>query len=116
MTSSNFNFTLALAEPDAIRAAAHDYNADFPEATAEIDAGEPMVLVCAGYYDRYGRKVRLVLDVGIRTEDGGWIGSDRPQAAIVNHSDGRTSPVNTAKKFLAARLAATKVPVVYRRF
>ena len=86
---------------DKIKAAAVIYNAEYPEAAAEIAAGEAIILITAHNADNYGKRVRLVVNEGVRAADGGFIASADPGASTVDRRDGRLTKTMVAERRFA---------------
>lgn len=98
----------------SIKAAAADYNSDYPEAAAEIEAGTTL-RIFADYADNFGRRVRMIVEYGVRAADGGWIGAGEPDAQIFRSLDGRIGPDDQARRRFARLIRDSAVPVEIRR-
>jgi hypothetical protein len=99
----------------AIKQAANLYNAEYPEAAAEIESGTATLLINARYADNYGRRISVVIDYGVRAADGGWIGADLTELRTYRSFDGRVGPDDQARRRLAGLIRDAKVPVEVRR-
>jgi hypothetical protein len=100
---------------DSIKTAAKAYNSDYPEAAAEIDAGVAILLINARYADNYGHRISVVIDYGVRAQDGGWIGADMIELRTYRSLDGRVGPDDQARRRLARLIREAEVPVEIRR-
>lgn len=96
----------------AIKAAALAYNADYPEAAAEIEAGEATIRVFASSDDGLGRSVKVLAVFGV-VGSGGWIEAGAPNvlAAGMRRQDGRLSAVECARRAFGRGFAGSAVPV-----
>ena len=74
--------------PEAVRAAALAYNAEYPEAAAEINAGIPELHVSQ---QSVKGGLRVVATLGVRLADGGFAAAEDPQmlASSVRPFDSR---------------------------
>jgi hypothetical protein len=97
-----------------IKARARAYNAAYPEAAAEIDAGEAQVLVLANSDSRTGWHLHVTVTPGVRATDGGWIAAADPVAFTLTARDGRLTPQDNARRTLAGRFTNVHVPINYR--
>lgn len=99
---------------EQITAAARVYNAEFPEAAAEIEAGTPMLSIYADTDAKAGRSMRIVADFGVVAPDGGWIAAGDPTVIQMR------TPWNGKLQDIAARRVRQElggkpsVPVRYR--
>lgn len=102
--------------PDTIRQAAKVYNADYPEAAAEIDAGTPVLDVAICHADRSasGRRYRLISTYGVRAVDGGFIGAGEPVVITVDRRRSTERMVDTATRRYTRQAAAAGVELVVR--
>jgi hypothetical protein len=107
---------LAALTGDAIRAAARETNADFPEALAMIDAGRPVLLVHVLAADRAERTYRVVVSPSVMASQDGRgvsIGAGDP-VVLVNGwrpRDGRLSFLENARRLVGAQLGRARVAV-----
>lgn len=101
---------LLFADEAAIKTAAKQYNADYPEAAQEIDEGAAVVYLIAQTPARRQREVLVTLTPGVEG-GGGFIGAADPVAITLRRRDGRYGPIETARRALAADLAKVRVPV-----
>jgi hypothetical protein len=98
---------------EAIRTAARDFNADYPESAAEIDAGEAIIRVSCDSWTSTGSVVRAVVHTGIRTADGSFIGSGDGAAYFFGRKDGRESTAWNARRVMRPRWSNVEVPIEY---
>lgn len=107
---------LIAADADTIRAAAAAYNADYPEAAAEVAAGTPAVLLLARPVGAAGAKFSATLAAIVIAPDGGHIYAGEPVvvASGAARRDGRTSTTANARRLapVAAALRTVQVPVL----
>jgi hypothetical protein len=80
-----------------ILAAATAYNADYPEAAAEIAAGTPALHVFIGANDSLGRSYRFVVSPVVVLADGGHAGAADPVVVMVRRRDGRERMADRAE-------------------
>lgn len=102
--------------PATIKAAALVYNADYPEAAAEIEAGTPVLDVAVAYADKActGRLFRLISTFGVTAPDGGFIAAGEPQVITVGRRDGRVPMTDTARRRFARQATAAGVALIVR--
>lgn len=90
---------------DEIRTAAIAFNAEYPEAAAEIAAGTAEVLVTVGTTTSSGWNLRAVIQPGVRLANGQWAGAYERNATIdFKARDGRVPREELAQKLLRPRM------------
>jgi hypothetical protein len=100
---------------DEIKQAANLYNSEYPEAAAEIEAGEAVIRLIACYADNYGRQVRFIFEPGVVAPDGGFIGAGLGWNTTHRSLDGRLGPDDQARRRFARMIRESTVPVEVRR-
>lgn len=93
-----------------VRAAALERNAGFPGVETDVAAGLPMVRVVARFLG-YGKTMRVVVNYGVETVDGGWVEAANPQAFTVRVRDRRLSASENARRRFAPELARSGLAV-----
>ena len=104
--------TALTATADQIRAGALEYNREYPEAAADVAAGEPQVLVIVSGEDAYGRRVRVVIAPIVQSPGGDVYAAD-PVCHVINRGDGRITKRAAAERN-SKRLGLTGVQVPIR--
>lgn len=103
-------FTATEIQTDALR-----YNAEYPEAAAEIATAEPVIRVHIQHASPQDyRNLSVSIMPMMRTEDGGLIGAGEPTVKRLVRFSGRASMTATAKrarKYLG--LADCPIPVEF---
>lgn len=107
--------TPILGSAHGIREAALTYNAEYPEAAAEIAAGIPIVEVRTDTADSLGQRFKVVIDSGVIAPDGLFIGTGVTQVVTLDSFDGRLSHEAMTRKLYATEFAAVHVPVRFIR-
>lgn len=88
-----------------IRTAALIFNAEYPEAAAEIAAGTVEVLVTVGNTTGTGWNLQAVVQPGVRLPNGQWAGAYENNATIeFKARDGRMPREQLAEKLLRPRM------------
>ncbi|MEU4576120.1 hypothetical protein [Nonomuraea sp. NPDC023979] len=100
-----------LATAEQIREAARAFNTDFPEATAEIDAGIPIIDVRGDTGIKDTRHCRVFVAAGLITSNGGFIYAHEPHVLVFRSFDGRVAPQEQGARLLRKHLAAVEVEV-----
>uniref|UniRef100_UPI003F49909B hypothetical protein n=1 Tax=Nonomuraea sp. CA-251285 TaxID=3240002 RepID=UPI003F49909B len=100
-----------LATADQIREAARVFNADYPEAAAEIDAGTPIIDVRGDTSAKDCRHCRVTVTAGLIAPDGGFIYGHEPHVLVFRSFDGRIPPQEQGARLLRKHLAAVEVEV-----
>lgn len=98
---------------DAIKTAARQFNADFPESAAEIKAGEAVIRVSCDSWTSTGSRIRAVVHAGIRAADGRFIGAGDGAAHFFGRKDGRETPAWNARRVMRGRWSGVEVPIEY---
>ena len=106
--------TATTAQAADIKSRAVAFNAAYPEAVDEIEAGTAILDLFATYADRYGRSVRFVLTHGVLALDGGFIAAEEPRVLVLRSLDGRLSPTEQVARRFSRTLNASAVPVQVR--
>lgn len=97
-----------------IKEAAREYNRAYPEAAAEINAGEAMILVLCETTGT-GWRLHVTVTPGVRAPGGGWISAADPVGERITARDGRLTPQDCARRTLAGRFTGVHVPINYER-
>lgn len=100
-----------LATDEEIRVAAREFNHDYPEALAEIDAGQPVIELRGDYLDNFGRRCRVSVTAGLIAPDGGFIYAHEPYVLTFRSFDGRIAPQDQGERLLRHHLKLVQVPV-----
>lgn len=103
---------------EAIKTAAAQFNAEYPESLAEIAGGEAVIWVFCEYrgtgaYGGGKSQINAVVHAGIRTADGSFISAGEPDAHWFAVRDGRENPAANARRAMRARWNGVHVPIEY---